>query len=115
MVSDSFLNGNKSPQVIQMIFSSLLKTYLFCFSIVSLALKTFISTSLVMVDRIPNLSRYDLEYLSKLANYFSKDYTRNLLLFIERNKLIDNFKPLKYNELIVLDDKILEIIETKLR
>ena len=43
MVSDSFMNGNKSPQLIQLIFSSLLKTYLFCFSIVSQALKTFIS------------------------------------------------------------------------
>lgn len=51
----------------------------------------------LILDRIPTLNRYDLEYLSKLANYFSKDYTRNLLLFIERNKLIDSFKTLKYN------------------
>lgn len=43
MVSDSFMNGNKSPQLIQLIFSSLLKSYLFCFSIVSQALKVFIS------------------------------------------------------------------------
>lgn len=82
MVSDSFLNGNKSPQLIQMIFTSLLKSYLFCFSIVSFALKVFISTFYAILDRIPTLSKYDLEYLAKLANYFSKDYTRNLLLFI---------------------------------
>ena len=67
-----------------------------------------------ILDRIPTLNRYDLEYLSKLANYFSKDYTRNLLLFIERNKLIDSFKTLKYNQLIVLDDKIVTIIDNKL-
>jgi hypothetical protein len=44
MVSDSFINGNKSSQLIQIIYSSLLKTYLYCFSIVSLALKVYIST-----------------------------------------------------------------------
>ncbi len=60
MVSDSFMNGNKSPQLIQLIFSSLLKTYLFCFSIVSQALKAFISILLSIVDRIPTLSKYDL-------------------------------------------------------
>lgn len=42
-VSDKFNRGNKSPELIQLIFSSLLKTYLFCYSIVSLALRTFIS------------------------------------------------------------------------
>lgn len=60
MVSDSFLNGNKSPQIIQKIFSSLLKTYLFCFSIVSLAVKTFISTFVSILGRIPTLSKSDL-------------------------------------------------------
>ncbi len=64
----------------------------------------------LIIDRIPTLSKYDLEYLAKLANYFNKEYTTNLILFIDRNKLIENFKSFKYKELIILDEKILRII-----
>ena len=59
-VSDKFNRGNKSPELIQIIFSSLLKTYLFCYSIVSLGLKTFISTFILNLVRIPELRRTDL-------------------------------------------------------
>ena len=42
-VNSKFKNGDKSAELIQFIFSLMLKTYLFCHSIVSIALKTFVS------------------------------------------------------------------------
>ena len=71
-VSDKFNRGNKSPELIQIIFSNLLKTYLFCYSIVSLALKTFISKISSILVRIPELNIRDLEYLSKLTQYINQ-------------------------------------------
>jgi hypothetical protein len=40
-VSECFKNGDKSSDLVQFIFSLLLKTYLSCHSIVSIALKIF--------------------------------------------------------------------------
>ena len=64
--------------------------------------------------RIPELSHYDLEYLQKLINFLLKEYTRNFLIFIESNKAIDTFKSIKYNELNIVDEKLLHIIEAQM-
>lgn len=42
-VNSKFKNGDKSTELIRFIFGLMLKTYIFCHSIVSIALKAFAS------------------------------------------------------------------------
>ena len=64
--------------------------------------------------RISDLNTYDLEYLYRLVKYLNKEYTRNFFLFIEKNKCIDCFSKIKYNEFIMVDDRLLHIIEAQI-
>ena len=106
-LSQKFKNGNKSTELVEAIFCSLLRTYLFCYAVVSIAVKEF-------SRRIPELSQYDLEYLEQLAGFLMQDYTRNFLIFIENNKTIGTFKAIKYNELQIADKKLVNIIAAQI-
>ena len=114
-VNTKFKNGDKTRDLICFIYSLLLKTYLFCHSIVSIALKTFIGNFFIIIGRIPLLSHYDLEYIRKFANYFSKDYSKNFAYFISSNQNIPSFEQIKYKEMIFTNEKMLEIIEAQLK
>ena len=66
----------------------LLKTYLFCYSIVSLCSKILFGTYRSNSDRHQKFNKHELLQFYKFIRYYNKDYTRYLYDFIESNKEI---------------------------
>lgn len=81
----------------------LLKTYIFCHSIVSIALKVF-------VGRVLELSKYDLEYIKKFVDYFGKQYRKNFCLFLSLNQSIPCFREINVQDMLMDCEKMVYVI-----